>query len=235
MLKKIIAIASVLALTAGPILADHHEGEPPPPPSDAPHLLLMPPPGTEKPEDVGEPPPEAEAAKDWLTAIFFEMMDTDDSGGLTEGELRAWVDFAHIPFMPPDGGPMPPDGDGEGDGDGDGGEMWPQSMCGDVMGNEITREISISPGPSNVAISLLAGREAGCFHLEVTGADIETLENEFQIVEEPSTVVWHSMDDGQAAYEALVLTEGIYQVQLLNSGVAEAVFIITFVDYPVSP
>ncbi len=182
MLKKLIAIASVLALTTGPVLADHHEG--------------------------GEPPMEAEAAKDWLTAIFFGMMATDNSGNLTEGELRAWVDFAHIPMMPPDGGPMPPDGDGEG---GDGGEEWPQAPCGDAMGNEITRDISINPGPSNVAISLPAGREAGCFRLEVTGADIETLENEFQIVEESSgNVVWHSMDDGQAAYEALVLTEGIY-------------------------
>ncbi len=236
MLRKLILIASALALATGPVLADHHEGEPPPPPpGDMPQLVLMPPPDTVPPEDAGEPPPEdPEAAKDWLTGIFFPMMDTDDDDMLSQAELRAWVAFAHIPFMPPDDGP-PPDGEPMGD------EEWEQVACGEAVGNQVIREISITPGPANVAISLPPGRNAGCFHLAVTGADIETLVNEFQIVQEtdppttPLPVVWNSLADGQAAYEALVLTEGIYQVELITSGVPEAVFTITFVDYPVGP
>ena len=49
MLQKIALAACALAFAAAPLLAQV-------PPPDPPQLVLMPPPGTEKPEDVGEPP-----------------------------------------------------------------------------------------------------------------------------------------------------------------------------------
>ena len=93
MLKKIVLTACAFAFAAAPLLAQ--ETSPPP---DGPQLVLMPPPGTEKPEDVGEPPADPEAAKDWLTGVFHSMMDIDSSGALSQAELRAWV--AHVQFMP---------------------------------------------------------------------------------------------------------------------------------------
>ena len=178
MLRNIILIASALALGAGPALADHHEGgdPPPPPPPDTPQLILMPPPDFIGPEDPGEPPADPEEAKGWLADHFHDGMDANGDGVVSKEELRAWVSWAHIPFMgPEDGGEPPPEG-----------EEWAEGECGGNVGNQVIRSVSLAPGPANEAISLPAGREAGCFMLEVTGADIETLVNEFQIINEGS-------------------------------------------------
>ena len=242
MLRNIILIASALALGAGPALADRHEGgePPPPPPPDTPQLILMPPPDFVGPEDPGEPPADPEEAKGWLADHFHDGMDANGDGVVSKEELRAWVSWAHIPFMgpeegeepPPEGEEPPPEG-GEPPPEG---EEWAEGECGGNVGNQVVRSVSVAPGPANEAISLPAGREAGCFMLEVTGADIETLVNEFQIINDGSgDVVWHSIDDGQAAFEALVLTEGIYQIQLLVSDIPAAVFTVSFVDYPAGP
>ena len=105
-MKKIILAAGALMLMAGQLLADMHEG---PPPEDMPQITLMPPPPgegeppPEPPEDVGEPPMDPEAAKDWLLGITFPMMDSDGSGGLSYEEVRAWVAWMHIPLALQDG------------------------------------------------------------------------------------------------------------------------------------
>ena len=221
MLKKIILTACALALTAGPTFADHHKGGAPP---EGPQLVLMPPPDFMPPEKPGKPPEDPEEAKGWLAGHFFAGMDANGDGVISKEEFRAWVAWGHMPFMPDDG-PAHPDG-----------EEWPEGECGDNVGNQLIRSVSLSPGPDNMAISLPAGREAGCFMLEVDGADIESLVNEFQIIDEADgSVVWNSLSDGRTAYEVLVLTEGIYRIELLTSDVSTAVFNISFVDYPTGP
>ena len=76
---------------------------------------------------------------------------------------------------------------------------WEQADCNGTTGNLVIRELSIDDA---VAISLPEGREAGCFTLEVDGADIDDLDFEIQIVEEtdppsdPAPTMWHS-DDGK--------------------------------------
>ena len=89
-----------------------------------------------------------------------------------------------------------------------------------------------------MAITLPEAREGGCFYLEVTGGDLDTMANEFQIIEEtdppsdPPPVIWHSMqEDAQAIFESMVLGPGIYHVELIDSGVPAAVFTFSYVDY----
>ena len=105
-MQRTIAVTfAALAFAAVPTLAQEVE----PPPEEPPHLILQPPPETEKPEDVGEPPADPEAAKTWLAGVFHSMMDTDGSGGLDEGEFSAWV--AHVFFGPPPPPPPLPEGE----------------------------------------------------------------------------------------------------------------------------
>ena len=118
---------------------------------------------------------------------------------------------------------------------------WEQADCNGTTGNLVIRELSID---DSVAISLPEGREAGCFTLEVDGTDINDLDFdindldfEIQIVEEtdppsdPAPTMWHS-DDGKEAYEDLVLEEGIYHVEIIDTDGKGLTFTITFIDYP---
>ena len=95
MLQRIAAMVCALALIAVPLMAQE------PPPHDTPEIVLAPPPDTAPPEKAGEPPADPEAAKEWLTSIFFKMMDTDGDGALSEDELRAWVVRTEMPPPPP--------------------------------------------------------------------------------------------------------------------------------------
>ena len=178
-MKKIMLTAGALALMAGQLLADGHEGPLPEemPPADMPQITLMLPPAE------GEPPMDPEEAKDWLLGIVYPMMDTDGSGGLSYEEVRVWMAWVHIPPMehmehphepPPEGEPplegeLPPEG-----------ELC--AHCGDFIGNHVEFSLSISTGPTAMAITLPEAREGGCFHLEVMGCDLETMANEFQII-----------------------------------------------------
>jgi len=186
-----------------------------------------------------------EEAKDWLLGIVYPMMDIDGSGELSYEEVRAWVAWVHIPLMehmehppepPPEEEPLPegePPHDGEPPPEGE-----PGAHCGDFIGNHVEFSLSISTGPTAMAITLPEAREGGCFYLEVTGGDLDTMANEFQIIEEtdppsdPPPVIWHSMqEDAQAIFESMVLGPGIYHVELIDSGVPAAVFTFSYVDY----
>jgi hypothetical protein len=221
MFRQFAFAVLAVALAATPLLADQHE-EPPPP--SRPQLVLEPPPGAEPPEDPGEPPADPEAAKGWLSSLFHDMMDEDGDGLVSQEELRAWVAWAHIPFDPY----MHED-------------MMEQGLCGDVEGILVTLDLTLDPVHDplhdDLAFTIPEGREAGCFIMFDIGFDIETTENEFQIVEEPEpmTTVWHSMDDGPPAFQALVLGPGIYHAQLLESASETGIYRIQFVDYPVGP
>ena len=140
------------------------------------------------------------------------------------------------PEPPPDEEP-PPEGEPPHDGEPPP-EGEPGAHCGDFIGNHVEFSLSISTGPTAMAITLPEAREGGCFYLEVTGGDLDTMANEFQIIEEtdppsdPPPVIWHSMqEDAQAIFESMVLGPGIYHVELIDSGVPAAVFTFSYVDY----
>ena len=142
----------------------------------------------------------------------------------------------HPPEPPPEEEP-PPEGEPPHDGEPPP-EGEPGAHCGDFIGNHVEFSLSISTGPTAMAITLPEAREGGCFYLEVTGGDLDTMANEFQIIEEtdppsdPPPVIWHSMqEDAQAIFESMVLGPGIYHVELIDSGVPAAVFTFSYVDY----
>ncbi len=224
MLKKIALLASVLALSAGPILADHHlEAGPPPPPQDGtPQMMLMPPPGTIPPEDPGEPPADQEGQKGWLAKNFFEKMDANGDGWVSEEELRAWVTWVYIGDI---GGKC-------GDGDGECPDDCPEESV------EITLpDLYLDPaGHESTDFTVPEDHEAGCFYFEFTGADLTTTPNHFHLVDNAtSSVVWDSMADGQSVYESLILPAGDYTAEVISCAVPTAIFSISYKEYPVGP
>ncbi|HIG53257.1 MAG TPA: hypothetical protein EYG11_13315 [Candidatus Latescibacteria bacterium] len=154
----------------------------------------------------------------------FGALDSNGDGKLSKDEIKDAFDAA-MEMMD-----KPMDGSSE---DGEDGE-WEQADCNGTTGNLVIRELSIGDA---VAISLPAGRDAGCFTLEVDGADIDDLDFEIQIIEEtdppsdPAPTMWHS-DDGKEAYNDLVLGEGIYHVKIIDADGEGLTFTVTFIDYP---
>tara|TARA_B100000809_G_scaffold238796_1_gene259850 strand:- start:476 stop:961 length:486 start_codon:yes stop_codon:yes gene_type:complete len=155
----------------------------------------------------------------------FGALDSNGDGKLSKDEIRDAFDATmdHHGHMGGCGGEMGMDPE------------WEQADCNRTTGNLVIRELSIDGA---VAVSLPEGREAGCFTLEVDGADIDDLIFEIQIVEktdppsDPAPTMWHS-DDGKEAYEDLVLEEGTYHVEIIDAGGEGLTFTVTFIDYPV--
>ena len=190
---------------------------PPMGPPPVPHLFI--------PADFEPTLPEDGPAA--IIAAAFGALDSNGDGKLSKDEIKDAFDAA-IDSR-----------DHSGDYGGRGGEMgmdpeWEQADCNGTTGNLVIRELSIGDA---VAISLPEGREAGCFKLEVDGADIDDLDFEIQIIEEtdppsdPAPTMWHS-DDGKEAYNDLVLEEGIYHVEIIDTDRKGLTFTITFIDYP---
>jgi hypothetical protein len=226
---------------------------PPMGPPPFPHLLI--------PADFTPPPPEDGPGA--MMEAAFDAIDGDGDGRLSMDEIKGAFEAAmehHGEHMGGCGeggcgeGGCGEGGSGEGGcgeggcgeggcGEGGcGGEMgmdpeWEEAECNGAVGNHVIRELGTEEGTNAVAISLPDGREAGCFTLDVDGADMDDLDFEMQIVEEtdppsdPAPVMWHS-DDGKEAYEDLVLEEGIYHVEILSADGEGLIFTVSFVDYP---
>ena len=187
---------------------------PPMGPPPFPHLLI--------PADF-EPTPPKDGPGAMMEAAF-GALDSNGDVKLSKDEIRDAFDATmdHHGHMGGWGGEMGMDPE------------WEQADCNRTTGNLVIRELSIDGA---VAVSLPEGREAGCFTLEVDGADMDDLDFELQIVEEtdppsdPAPTMWHS-DDGKEAYEDLVLEEGIYHVEIIDTDGKGLTFTITFIDYP---
>ena len=163
----------------------------------------------------------------------FDAVDGDGDGKLSLSEIGD----AMKAFVESHGGPIGSGCGDEGQGgcsDGDRGEMmdpeWPSTECNGKTGNEVSRELTGAAGGYTVAISLPSGREAGCFSIESYAAIEVQIAEETNPPEDPAPVMWHS-DDGEEALADLVLEEGIYHVEVINSNDENAAITVVFVDY----
>ena len=113
------------------------------------------------------------------------------------------------------------------------GELGPQAegvSCphSDSVGNLVFRTVCNSDPWRSQAISLPAGRAADCFGLEaIAGHHIE-----FEIVNEADgTPVFHT-SMGKEAFDHLVLTEGVYHINILSADEPDARITVRFIDHP---
>jgi len=252
---KAISGDEIKAAMEGAMAMMEEGGDMPPPPPEGemgpppfPHIVIP------VPGDFMPPPPE-DGHKAFMKAAF-DAIDTDGDGALSKDEIKAAMEGAmhdHEGGMDDHEGPMGdhdgtmgdhesgmdggegPMGDHDGtmhdhDGTMDGGmdPEWEMAECNGAEGNHVIRELVASAGSNAVAISLPAGRAAGCF--EVSGGDYEAeILEETDPPSDPAPVAWSS-DSGDAIAD-LVLGEGIFHFQLASDDGASIT--VSYVDYPV--
>lgn len=224
MFKKLLFIACVFAVAVPLVVAQG-------PSMGSPPGLMIP-----LPEGMMPPPPEdgPEAFEAFLGEAF--VLIAGDDGMMTLEELMEWMKK----FGPPEGaggemeaGEMPC-----GDEEDAGGEI-PQADCDGSTGNLIERTICNSDGYNWQAISMPAGRNAGCFNVEAKSASPVI----FYIYDEadPTTILFDSDRDGLHNIGTVLgtlthATDTVYHVELDTAKSAPDAWVkVTCVDYNPSP
>ena len=239
MFNKIVLAACALALSTGPVIADHHEGPAGPPPA----ALMIP-----LPPDAMLPPPEEGPEK--LVDFAFAHLDKDGDGKISREELLD----ALMGGMHPGHGSDDDGGETAGISEGDEGleslphpdecgealssdELGPVATgvsCGgsDSVGNQLNRTVcNVAPYNSN-AISLPEGRAADCFRI----AAIKGHHITFEIVKEDDGTVVFDTSMGKEAFDRLVLTGEpggtVYRINMTGADETDASITLEFIDHP---
>lgn len=220
MVRRALVVASLLAVAVAVAQA-------PPPPVPMGGLMIP------LPEGMMPPPPEdgPEAFEEFVGEVFANI--AGDDGVMTLDELKAWLRrFGPHPAEGEEGGMEP----GE----------WPCGMefpaevpradCDGITGNLIERVVCNGPEYAWQAISMPAGRNAGCFNVAAKSASTVI----FYIYNEadPSAYLFDSDRDGLHNIGTVMGTlshdaDTVYHVELDQARSAPDAWVkVTCVDYP---